>query len=294
MIANWVKESSATVGTGIIGLGGAVSGFVPFAAVFLNGQYVDYYIEDGASREHGIGLLNFGSPNTLARSTVLETLAGGAYTRNGATAISLSGSATISVSPSASTALPNTWGAAQAAGTGLTGINFTGGAISVGAQQTANRLHLVQYVINKPLVLDKLSINVATAEAAVIAKPGIWQYVSDRIAGRVVAEPAAGVTLDCSTTGVKTLTLASPVVLQPGTYWVGAVGNSGGTYRPSAWQSAAGSLTSGGVNTAHGACNSIYTSIGTGWQTGLIGDNPISIVNPSVAYSCPVVWLNYV
>lgn len=97
MLANWVQETTATTGTGTITLGGAVSGFAGFDDQFSDGDLVRYTIEDGTSRESGIGTFTL-SGTTLARTTVIETLVSGVIDRSSPTAINLSGSAVVSIS----------------------------------------------------------------------------------------------------------------------------------------------------------------------------------------------------
>lgn len=89
MYGNWIKESTATAGTGTITLA-AVSSFERFGTVFANNDPVFYVIQDGTSREFGIGTWLTG--NFLARTTVLETWVASVRTVAGATAINLSGS----------------------------------------------------------------------------------------------------------------------------------------------------------------------------------------------------------
>lgn len=92
MLANWIKETTSTTGTGAITLGGAPSGYITFATRFANGSSVQYTIVDGNNRECGIGTYNAG---VLTRATKLEKLEGGTYSANPATGINLSGSAVV-------------------------------------------------------------------------------------------------------------------------------------------------------------------------------------------------------
>lgn len=92
MLANWIREVTATTGTGAMTLGGPPAGFVAFATRFANGAVVPYAIEDGANREVGIGTYDTG---VLTRATKLEKLEGGTWSANPATGISLSGAAIV-------------------------------------------------------------------------------------------------------------------------------------------------------------------------------------------------------
>jgi len=69
--ADRVKETTTTVGTGDITLGGAVSGFQAFSATMANGDTTWYCIAGGAEWEIGLGTWNTG--NTLTRTTVLKS-----------------------------------------------------------------------------------------------------------------------------------------------------------------------------------------------------------------------------
>lgn len=86
-LVNRAKVNTSTVGTGIITLGSAVSGYQTFAAAGVSdGQTVRYVIEDGTSWEIGTGTYSSTGP-TLTR-TVIES-------SNANAAINLSGSAKV-------------------------------------------------------------------------------------------------------------------------------------------------------------------------------------------------------
>ena len=70
LIADKVKENTATTGTGTITLAGAVTGCRTFASAFSNGNSVYYSIASGNNWEVGIGVYNAG---TLTRDTVLSS-----------------------------------------------------------------------------------------------------------------------------------------------------------------------------------------------------------------------------
>lgn len=75
-IRDRVRETSATVGTGDITLGGAVSGYQAFSTALAVGDTTFYAIVSGTEWETGLGTLTGAS--TLARTTVLESSSGGA------------------------------------------------------------------------------------------------------------------------------------------------------------------------------------------------------------------------
>lgn len=72
-LADRVKETSTTTGTGTYSLAGAVTGFQAFSDAFVTTDVVYYCAEDGANWEIGEGTLTTGTPWTLARTTILAS-----------------------------------------------------------------------------------------------------------------------------------------------------------------------------------------------------------------------------
>jgi len=77
-LADRVKETTTTVGTGAISMGGAVTGYKAFSAAFTSGDQVYYCIEDGTNWEVGIGTLTTGTPWTMARTLITSSSNSGA------------------------------------------------------------------------------------------------------------------------------------------------------------------------------------------------------------------------
>ena len=73
-----VKETSTTQGTGTLNLAGASTGFVTFVAGIGNSNTTYYAIhEQGTNNwEVGIGTVTDATPDTLARTTVLNNSVG--------------------------------------------------------------------------------------------------------------------------------------------------------------------------------------------------------------------------
>ena len=78
VINDRVKETSTTTGTGTLNLAGVVSGFVTFVAGIGNSNTTYYAIhEQGTNNwEVGIGTVTDATPDTLARTTVLDNSLG--------------------------------------------------------------------------------------------------------------------------------------------------------------------------------------------------------------------------
>jgi len=74
IVADRVRESTSTTGTGTLTLDGATTGFRTFTSAFGNGVSVYYAIVGGAEWEIGVGTTGAG---TLTRNTVLASSAGG-------------------------------------------------------------------------------------------------------------------------------------------------------------------------------------------------------------------------
>ena len=75
VIADRVRETTVTTGTGTIDLGGAVTNFETFTANLSNGDTTYYAIVDNTNNAFEVGLGTFatGSPNTLARTTIIAS-----------------------------------------------------------------------------------------------------------------------------------------------------------------------------------------------------------------------------
>lgn len=71
-IADRVKETTSTAGTGTLALNGAGAQFQSFISAIGNGNTCEYVLLDanGSAWETGIGTVTSGSPNTLSRTTV--------------------------------------------------------------------------------------------------------------------------------------------------------------------------------------------------------------------------------
>jgi hypothetical protein len=113
-IADRVKETTTTTGTGTVTLGGAVTGFQSFSAIG-NANTTYYTITDNVNWEVGIGTYT-ASGTTLSRDTVLKSSNAGSLVNFGA------GSKDVFVTYPADKAISNGYGTLPIAngGTGAT------------------------------------------------------------------------------------------------------------------------------------------------------------------------------
>ena len=114
---NLIRANTASVGTGPVVIGLAVSGFLDFSSV-TDGATVSYGIREGANSEVGRGVWT-AATSTLTRDTILQST-------NSALAITLAGSAEVFI-----TALKEDFHDILAIGT-ANGLSLAGQALSLG------------------------------------------------------------------------------------------------------------------------------------------------------------------
>jgi|GEM_PF-2614814 len=227
MLANWVKETTATTGTGAaVTLGGAAgSSYIRYQDSGLPiGSKVIYNIEDGNDREIGEGILT--STTVLTRTKSLMKLVSGTVTRNSGTFLSLSGTAVIGMS----TPAEMIGGSASSYGTtslgGSIAKRFNNAATLVGTNSTfamvANTLYITPYKLDVGIPLAALNIYITTLAAAGNLALGVYTMLPDGTAGALLAS-ASGIST--GSTGIARGTTSS-VFLPPGWYWVAALSDS--------------------------------------------------------------------
>ena len=92
-VFNLAMVYTATTGTGSMTLGNAVPPFITWAAAgALDGDNVEYSINDNPNSEKGVGIYNASGP-TISRLFIYSST-------NGGNAINLSGNATVFCDPS--------------------------------------------------------------------------------------------------------------------------------------------------------------------------------------------------
>ena len=220
MLANWVKESTATTGTGTISLGGAAAGHIPFSAAFATGDRVLYSVTDGNDREIGIGTLTSGSPWTLARTQVLQTLVAGTYDDTAPAAIALSGAATVGIDMASQSIEPDLLGAPILSGGFHLPSNFLGygnnGKGGGDLSALAGRIVLTPLVFATPTRITALGAHLTTASAGGNFRMGIYAAARSGAPGALLADTG---NLSTSSTGVVFGTLGATLWLPAGYYY---------------------------------------------------------------------------
>jgi hypothetical protein len=84
VVADRVKETTTTTGTGAISLGGAEANFVAFSSALSDGDTTYYAIIDDTNEDFEVGLGTYASAgNTLARTTILSSTNSGSVVNLG-------------------------------------------------------------------------------------------------------------------------------------------------------------------------------------------------------------------
>ena len=215
VIADRVRETSATTGTGSITLDGAVTGYQTFDAVLDTADTTYYTIaeQNGPNWEVGIG--TFTAPATLARTTILSSSSGGSIVTFNTGAkdvfISLPASRTVQSFSGGSTGLtPSTasFGPVTLGGTLAIANGGTGATTGAAALSNLGGLPLTGGTLTGPTVVsvnsssDALRITqTGTGNALVVedsANPDATPFVINAD-GRLVAGHTSSILLQAST-----------------------------------------------------------------------------------------------
>lgn len=224
VIADRVKETTTTTGTGTINLAGAASGFQSFVSGVGNSNTTFYTIEDAnGAWEIGIGTVTDASPDTLARTTVLATSNGdtsqitlstgthtvfGTYPAGKAVYLDASGNLSHTVDISSDTNL-----------VGGTGITLTGDTLSTTDSEIVHD-NLSGFVANEHIdwTTDQGSTNIHAGNYTDTNTMGSGFTVSattDTTATTITEGEdlffAAGTGITCETTADGTVTISCTV-----------------------------------------------------------------------------------
>jgi hypothetical protein len=245
MLANAVRQTTTTSGTGALTLAG-VTNLLPFSQKFALNQPFQYSAYTGTAdapvfREAGIGALT--ASNVMARLSVRETSDGTTSNTVTPTATDFGG-ATVSIicTPLASfteSMMPTVDAQSSAVSRFLTSAARNLNTSPTGP--ATGSAYYTPFLLRCGALVSSLAVNVTTAAGAgATAQIGIYAcnekgYVGARLA---VA------TVDISTTGIKIATLSTPIALPPGWYFTAFVGTDG-TVRVTGYASNASNILGG-------------------------------------------------
>lgn len=213
MLANWVKCTTTTTGTGDLTLT-PVLGFPSFADVFSIGQIVAYSIINGSGEpvEEGVG--SYSAADTLARTFPCATYVSGVYDVTAPSAVSLSGTNTVVVSSIRGMAptLPqiNTAAAARYYSDPAHSMSLAVRACLAGDLWAIP----MRFDCGRPI--DAFALEVTTLGTGAVARVGLYSVGANGLPGNLIVESA---NIDCSTTGIKVATFDA-VSVPPGWYYM--------------------------------------------------------------------------
>lgn len=182
VVADRVRETSTTSGTGDLTLAGAVTGYQRFSAVCAVSDIVPYVIIDGSSWEVGIG--TYSASNTLTRTKVLAS-------SNSGSAVSLSSNSkdvllTFNADFAAARYMPNLLdnpGFRVALRGGLSGSGLADGSMTVDAWYLLTQSSSLSYSISADT--ETLTASIASSSARI----GLGQYVPYQESISLVGSP---------------------------------------------------------------------------------------------------------
>lgn len=226
MIANWVKASTTTTGTGTLTLS-SVAGYPRPSDAIETGVHVQYVILTSAGDlEAGIGTVSAG--NMLTRDRINATWAGGTYTSVAPSALSLpAGTHEVIITQTAA----NTFSAAEYPQALIANTHFVSQHLAgiASAQNCSNATYVGQQTAY-PFVLKTAGVLTGFAcQVSVLGESNnffaLYQCAPNGGPGKRIAHhttPIAG-----GSTGYKTAAAAANVRVTPGAYWMGWLTVSG-------------------------------------------------------------------
>lgn len=221
MLANGVKQTTSTTGTGALTLA-AVDGAPTVAQAVPVGFPVAYaLIKAGALVEAGIGYLS--NATTFVRAKVHATMVGGVYNKANPGLANLTGTHDLILTPLASTLESMMPGVDPTAPNRLltsAARNFNTTAAGPGTG-TAYYMPFLHRYGGRIL---SLAVNVTTVQPAATAQIGLYACLENGQPGPLIVKSTD---LDLSVLGLRTFALAEPLSLPPGWYYTGYVGSNG-------------------------------------------------------------------
>jgi len=205
MLANRVKETTATTGTGSFTTAGAVAGFQTFNTAFGLNKRFHYWAVNGTNNEWECGVGYLSGTTTLVREAVLDNSSAGT------TAINFTTAPSLFVSPSE---IGGRFPAALAP-TLTTSYELLLSehlaAYSTSYTARSADLTLQPFICSTQALIDKWAVYVATASAGAVARLGI--YLIDETTGLPTGDPwMESDDIDCGSTGYVALSFSNNTV----------------------------------------------------------------------------------
>lgn len=220
MLANGVKETTTTTGTGAVTLS-AVTGYPRFADSFSANDLVYYAIQSGNNWEWGIGTI--GAGNTLARTVVRATYNSGVYSESSPSPITLAGVSSVFVARDAGCGIPDMPAVAST-------LHASGHAVSVAnttLAAVADRLYAVPFLLTHNRPIAQLCVSISTAAAAKKIRLGMYSIGANGLPDKLIAQTAD---IDASSTGLKSSSISAGRV-KPGWYYMSLISDGTPTVR---------------------------------------------------------------
>jgi len=277
MLANRVRETTATTGTTNFVLAGAVAKFRAFSDKFLITWRFTYWAVNDADEEWetGAGYLTVsGGVYTLVRETVIDNSAGGTTKITFTTAPllfcegdAISGVNSISGTPANSF--------------------FSGHVRPVTDEvMTANRLYITPLALMFPTNIVEAGVNLRAGNGTAIIRAGIYQRLSDGDTYILLAEGTSTIAAGTgASTGYQVSTLDTALLLPIGVFFLGIISDGTPTaYRADSTTVAADAQVFGmysGNNEPFKSCTKVISS---GWSampatiTGTTRDAAVSVM----------------
>jgi len=210
-----VKETTTTTGTGNVTLS-AVTDFSRFTEYFNTDEIVSYIIEDAnGDREEGMGTIVTG--NVLARTLPKITRVSGTLDKSAPTALTLStGTHNVYIdSPVGAQPPIDTWLYSASIKDVPDNVSFE---VTRTTAWTADQLSFYPAHFARGRFITNIGVNVVTPDATeTIGKLGIYTCLPDGSIGTLITS----VTIDATTTGVKSVALVTATYFPPGWYYFG-------------------------------------------------------------------------
>lgn len=216
MLADFVKETTTTTGTGAALTLSAVVGFARFADAFPVDAPVVYAIQSGNNRETGIGTV--GTGNTLTRVRATAKYDSGVLTKDPATFLSLAGTSDVMISLSASSTEVGQSVLLRAKSAVVKHVHSCGSPYTQKSNYvaSANYIFVFPYQLGVSGVISKIGCLTNVGRASSTCRVGLYEQAVDGSIGQLRLE--SGV-LDTIVDNTVYLSTVSNTHLQAGWYW---------------------------------------------------------------------------